>query len=249
MTHHPPALSFRLANWAFVVAAGFVLALAFVALVSCQCEQSDEAIEQTKQGLRPLEEVGVPREIQAEIYPVIGTTRPRPAALVLGMSSELCSSAREMYQKRAHVLCRLGSGDQQVDADEEMALLTALAFFKKRYSDYLQGRPAHLITDAGMASLGWKMLLADPSVFGLAYLAGLSADALGPTTLFALHSKGTQLLVVDLPPTERLELLSQVARRGGLELAHVEPGPQGRTRGLQRLIDSDQRLEITALKP
>lgn len=220
-----------------------------LALTSCQCDSQDDPVEQTKEALRPLEEVGVPREIQAEIHPVIGANAPLPVALVLGSSPETCITVRENYRKRAHVLCRLGSGQEPMGAEDEAALLRALAFFKRHYAAYLDGRPAHLIADPGAAQLGWKMLLADPAVFAFAYLPGLDADSLNPTTVYALQTKGSELLIVDLPGSQRLQLLTQVARRGGLDLVQVQPGPPGRAEGLRRLLESDPRLSPAALKP
>ena len=229
---------------------GSLLLAACLAITSgCSCEEETEE-SPADTSLPPLEIQGTPGSVQAEVYPLLGSTKTSPVVLVLAEDPNYCGKTRKKFAATAHVLCSLPTSQDKAQPDAEAKLRAALVFLKKRYSRYLDSSPVLLITGPTYAEVGFKMMLAEPKFFAHAYLAGFDSGALTNTLLAALHGKGAKTLLLDGTMDSGLRLLSTAAGRAHLSVQTVGSGPEALDRALDLLSEADSaRLTRSAPKP
>lgn len=204
----------------------------------CSCEE-EKKTALTEISLPPLELQGTPQSVQAEVYPLLGSTKASPVVLVLAEDPLYCSQTRQKFAELAHVLCSLPSSDGAAQPDAEAKLRAALVFLKKQYSRYLDSSPVLFVAGPPYGDAAFKMMLAEPGFFAHAYLAGFDSGALTNTLLAALHSKGAKTLLLDGTMNPELRLLSTAAGRANLQVLTVGSGAEALTRALDLLIQAD----------
>ncbi len=229
---------------------GSLLLAACLAITSgCSCEEEKEE-SPADTSLPPLEIQGTPTSVQAEVYPLLGSTKTSPVVLVLAEDPNYCGKTRTKFAATAHVLCSLPTSQDKAQPDAEAKLRAALVFLKKSYTRYLASSPVLLITGPIYAEVGFKMMLAEPKFFAHAYLAGFDSSALTNTLLAALHGKGAKTLLLDGTMDSGLRLLSTAAGRAHLSVQTVGSGPEALDRALDLLSEADSaRLTASAPKP
>lgn len=216
----------RLATW---VCFGLMVS----ATLGCSCDEEDE--EDLTRPPAPLVDKGVPGGLGVEIYPVVGATDARPVSLVFA-GPQVCQKAKAALGARSHVLC----SHEQASSGERMK--KALAYLKKTYPRHVAGPPSAVLTDPARAELGWRLALAEPEFFSRLYLPGLPRKVLTATTLSALTAGQAKLLLLTGQADKRLDFLSHVSRRRGLQVVALGDEPAALDGALRRILSDDPRL-------
>jgi len=227
---------------------GLAVLLSLGLSLGCTCEPHSGPKVQEKT-LPPLVDVGVPSDIQAEIYPAVGATSARPVLLVFASQPELCALARQKQPRDLHVLCTQLDGaaaQGHAASDLEARMKKALRFVKEKYPRHVASSPALLFCDEPASSFCFQLMLREPAVFAHAYLPGLVPEQLTATTLYALFSGGARTVVLSAPlPANQAPLLA-MAERGGLALKVAAPSTHAGRQALDTLRQQDPRLSAPA---
>lgn len=202
----------------------------FLQLSGCTCERSKSTAPDLSKPPAPLELQKPPAEVRASIYPLVGSTSESPVVLVAASEPSLCVQARAKFGKDSHVICSQTSA-QDLGKD----LKRALRFLKETYPRHVGGPPVLLLAAASHAEAGWLLMLSEPGFFAHASLEGLKPRVLTSTTLEALKRGGARTLVLNVEEDERLTFLKNIAKRHGLTVHTVVPGPDPRGTSLEIL--------------
>ncbi len=238
----------RVRNFSFAQIFGALVFVSVAALavflISRSSEDENSKKDKSEGPPAPLVDKGAPKELDVEIYPVVGATDARPVSLVFASDPAVCSKTKTSLGSRSHVLC---CGDPPASAQNKMK--KALAYLKKTYPRHVAGPPSALVADPMRAELGWRLALAEPGFFSRLYLPGLERKVLTATTLSALTKGEAKLLLISGASDERLDFLATVAGRRGLKVEAVGQGPPALDLALQRIHESDPRLAAQAAEP
>lgn len=220
-------------------------AASFLFLAGCSCEDETETSSQPEGPPPPLVAVGVPRSVQAELYPLVGSSSRRPVVMTLAEEARFCEQTRASFSKLAHVICSSPSSDGSPSVESEAKLRNALVFLKKSYPRYLSKSPVIFVVGPSYEQIGWKMLLAEPGFFAHTYVSGENQPELSNTLMAALHGKGAKTLILDGELGSADRIISQAAGRAGLRLESVGSGPEALKRALAILVEADPRLQVS----
>ncbi len=216
---------------AFFIAAGLFVTS------SCSCEDEKKKTEDLSRPPAPLVVQTAPQSLQAQVFPLAGSTSPHPVVIVLSAQGTLCKETRAALGKLSHVLCSAVAPPQL-----EKETKKALAYLKATYPRHIAVAPVVLIAGPQRSEVAWRLMLAEPQFFSHSYIEGLKERVLTFTTLQALNSGGAKTLALDLPTSKRLDFLAQVAKRRGLQLRAVGKGAKSRSEALQLLLAADPRF-------